>query len=153
VGDQLAVALAIHIDSDTAEDRQQEHPEHDRAVEPAPVRSDFVEKRLNAVRVVDNVLDGKVVGEKRVDHDGRGDRHERRDQIEGTDAAFDEAPRTATRANHRGNGRVAADNEAGEEEKRTERSHVMCPGPRPWPRTSTGTWRRRRWDPCGTLRA
>ena len=36
VGNQLAVALAIEVNRDRAEDRQQGDPEHDRAVEPAP---------------------------------------------------------------------------------------------------------------------
>ena len=60
VGDELAVALAVHVDRQRSEDRQQEHPEHDRAVEAAPVRRDLVEQRLHAVRVVHDVLDRVV---------------------------------------------------------------------------------------------
>ncbi len=120
VGDQLAVPFPIHVDRARSEDRQQEHPEHDRAVEPAPVGRDLVEQRLHAVRVVRDVLDREVVGEKGVDHHRRGDGHERRGEVEGAGAALDERPRTAPRSRHRNHRRVAADDERGKQQERAE---------------------------------
>ena len=90
VRDQLAVALSIHPDRTRSEDREQKHPEHDRAVEPAPVRRDLVEERLDAVRVVRDVADGKIVGQERVDHHRRCAGHQRGDEVEGTDAALNQ---------------------------------------------------------------
>ena len=117
VRNQLAMALAIDEHRNRPEHRQQEHPEHDRAVEPAPVRGDPVEQRLHAVGVVVDVLDGIVADEERVDDDGRRHGHQRGNQIERADAALDQPPRTAPRADDRDDAGVAADDERGEQQK------------------------------------
>ncbi len=106
VGNQLAMPLAVGVDGDRPEDPEQEHPEHDRAVEPAPVRGDLVGQRLRGVRVALHVLDRVVVGDEGVDHHRRRDRHQRGDQIERADAAFDQAPRSPPGAGHRCGDRV-----------------------------------------------
>ena len=90
VGNQLAMTFAVDVHGNRAEDRQQKHPEHDRAVEPAPIRGDLVEDGLDAVGVMRDVLDREVVRQERVDHDARGHDHERRDQVKRADAAFNQ---------------------------------------------------------------
>ena len=49
IRDQLAVAVAVHVHRQAAEARQQEHPEHDRAVETAPIRRDLEKQRLDRI--------------------------------------------------------------------------------------------------------
>ena len=88
---QLAMALAIDVDGGRTEDRQQKHPEHDRAVETAPVRRDLVEQRLNGVGVTLDVVDGVIAGDESVDDDARGHRHQRRDEVERADAGVDQS--------------------------------------------------------------
>ncbi len=122
-GNQLAVALAVDVHGDRAEHREQEHPEHDRAVEPAPVRRDLVEERLRGIRVPLHVLDGVVVGDEGVDQDGRRQRHQRGDEVERADAALDEPCRPPPRAGDRRGDRVRAGDERGEEQKRSECGH------------------------------
>ena len=114
VRDELTVTLAIEVDGGRSEQRQQEHPEHDRPVEPAPVRGDLVEERLHAVGVVRDVPDAEIVGEKRVDdHRGRH-RHQRGDEVERADAAFDQTAGAAPRAGDRDAGGITAGDERGE---------------------------------------
>ena len=120
IGNQLAVPLAVHVDRQRSEDRQEEHPEHDRAVQPAPVRRDLVEQRLHAVRIVRDVLDGVVAGQERIDQHGRRRDHERADQVERADAAFNQRARSASCADHRDDGGVAARDEGGKKEKRAK---------------------------------
>ena len=50
------MAIAVDVDGDRSEQREQEHPEHDRAVQPAPVRRQLVEERLRRVGVSLNGL-------------------------------------------------------------------------------------------------
>src|SRR5438046_2668497 len=64
---------------------------------------------------MDDVFDREIVRQKRVDHDGRRARHQRGDQIERPDAAFDQAPRPAPRADDRDHCGIAADDEARKE--------------------------------------
>jgi hypothetical protein len=115
----VATTYGISVDRARAEDRQQKHPEHDRAIEAAPVRRDLVEQRLRGLRVVRNVLDGEIVGEKRVDDDSRSHGHQRADEVEGANPAFDQPARLPTRTDDRDDCRIAADDEGSEKEKRS----------------------------------
>ena len=90
VRNQLAVPLAIGVNRNRAENAEEKHPEHDRAVEPAPIRRDLVGERLRGVGVALDVFDRVVVGDKRVHDHARGDRHQGRHQIEGAGSAFDQ---------------------------------------------------------------
>ena len=124
VGNQLAMAVAIHVHGQAAEARQQEHPEHDRAVEPAPVGRDLEEQRLERIGIARHVPDGEIVGDEGMDHQHRRHHHQRRHHVERADAAFDEPPRPAPRAGHRHGGRVAADDEGREENGVTQCGHM-----------------------------
>ena len=112
--------LAIDADRDAAEERQQEHPEHHRAVETAPVGGDAVEERLDAVGVVLDVADRVVAGDERVDDHTRGDREQRRDGVKGADAALDEPVVSPPGAGDRSSRRIRRDNECDDEDERTE---------------------------------
>jgi hypothetical protein len=114
IRNQLAVALAVHVDRRRPEDRQQEHPEHDRAVEPAPVRCDLVEERLDAVRVVRDVSDREVVGQEGVDDDRRRDGHQRGHEVKRADAALNQPARSEPCPGHRHSSGVTADDERGQ---------------------------------------
>ena len=160
VRDQLAVPLAVGGDGERAEDRQQEHPEEDRAVQAAPVRRDLVEERLLEIGIALDVLDRVVADDERVDDDAGGDRHQRRGQVQGADPRLDHPGRAAPRAGDRGRGRVDADDEGRQQNERAKGCHGVSQsavqhsafGPaavrrrdavlrrRPWVRTSTGTW-------------
>ena len=56
--------------------------------------------------------------------DRRRDRHQRGDQVEGADAAFNQPARAAAGADDRDDRRVAAHDERREQEKRPERGHL-----------------------------
>ena len=149
-GNELAVALAVHVDGDRPEVGEQEHPEHDRAVETAPVRRDLVGQRLRHVRVVLDVLDRVVVRDEGVNQHGGGGGHQRGHQVERPDAAFDQAPRSPPRAGHGGRERIRGNDEAGEEEEGAKCGHgpSSCSRVPPGrPRTSTGTSPSRRPAP------
>ena len=106
---------------------EQRHPEHDRAVEPAPVRRELVGQRQRGVRVALDVLDGVVAGDEGVDEHRRGDDHQRREEVERPDAALDEARRAAAGA---GDGRrdgIGARDEGGQQDERTECRHGWVP--------------------------
>ena len=90
IWDQLALALPVGLDRDRPKDRQQEHPEHDRAVETAPVRGQLVEERLDRVGVPVDVANGVILRDECVDDDRGRERHQRGDGIERTDPALDE---------------------------------------------------------------
>ena len=120
VGNQLAMAVAVHVDRDGAAHRQQEHPEEHRSVEPSPVRGNLVEERLDGVRVVLDVLDRVVVHEEGAHDDERGQRHQARDQMGGPDAALNEAAGPQARARNRRHGCVAADHERREQREVAE---------------------------------
>ena len=123
VRDQLAVGLAIDADGDGAGDREQGDPEEDRAVEAAPERGQLVEQRLTHVRVHHHVADREVVDHERVHDDGGGERQERRDGVEGADAAFDEPGGAAARADDGDRRGVGGDDERREEHERAEAGH------------------------------
>jgi hypothetical protein len=57
VRNQLAMTFAIRVDRSAPKEREQKYPEHDRAVEAAPVRGDLVEERQRGVGIVVDVLD------------------------------------------------------------------------------------------------
>ena len=145
VRNELAMALAIDVHRDGTEHRQQCHPEHDRAVEPAPVRRQLVEEGLCRIRIALDVLDRIVAGDEGVHDHGRRGSHDRRHEVEGADSAFDQRTRAAPGTTHRNRGRVGADNECGEQQVVAQGCHV-CDSTsaarravvRP-PRTSTDT--------------
>ncbi len=122
-GNQQPVALAIHVHRHAAERREQRDPEHDRAVEPAPVRRELVEERLRGVRVVLNVSNGEVAGDEGVHHDRRRDEHDRRDDVEEADAAEDQGVLTAPGAREGRRERAARDDERREQKERAEAGH------------------------------
>ena len=123
VRDQLAVPLPVRVDGDRAENREQEDPEHDRSVQAAPVRRQLVEQRLNRVGVAVDVADRVIADDERADDDRRGERHERRDQVEGPDAALQEA-RVAPAVTRDGRGgSVRAGDEGGQERVGSECRH------------------------------
>ena len=117
VRDQLAVALAVDIHRDRPEGGQQEHPEHDRAVQPAPVRRQLVEEGLCGVGVPLDVLDRIVVGRKGVNDQRRGHRHQRRDEVKRADAALDEARGSPPRPRHRAGYGITADDEGRQQDE------------------------------------
>src|SRR5262249_30612028 len=57
IWNQLSMSLTVYVNRDRRKNREQEDPEHDRTVQSAPVGRDLVEERLDAVRVMRNVLD------------------------------------------------------------------------------------------------
>jgi hypothetical protein len=122
-----AMALAIAGHGDGAEHGEQEDPEENRAVEPAPVRRDLVGQRHRAVRVALDVLDRVVAGDEGVDDDAGRDGHQRGGHVEGADAAFDQRARPAPSAGDRRGQRVAGDHEGGEQDERAEGRHASCP--------------------------
>ena len=124
VGDELAMPFAVDIHRARSEHGQQEHPEHDRPVEAAPVRGDLVEQGLDRVRVVLDVPDRVVVGHERVNQHGRGQRHQRREEVERADTAFDQPARSATGADDRHRHRVCTHHEGGRQNKRAEGCHI-----------------------------
>ncbi len=128
-GDQLAMALTVDRDRNRPEDRQQKDPEHDRAVESAPVGRDPVAERLRGIGVVLDVLDRVIADEKRADDDRRRDRHQRGGHVEGADAALDEPARSPASAGDAGRERVAGHDEGREEDEGSERSHAVSPQP------------------------
>src|SRR5262245_11614872 len=149
--------LAVDVDGRRAERGQQRHPEHDRAVQPAPVRGELVEHRLDRVRIALDVADRVVADDEGVDDDRRRHAHDGREQVEGADAALDQRTRAAARAGDRDRRGVGTDDERGQQQVIPERGHAATlrpkawvswtapPGPRGPRRTSTGTWRSFPW--------
>ena len=128
VRNQFAVTDAIDLDGDRAERGQQQDPEHDRAVEPAPVRRDLVGERLRRVRIALDVFDRVVVGDKRVDENARGKRHQRGDGVEGADAAFDQPVGPGAGAGDAGRKRKCRDDERGKQDERAKGRHGLGSG-------------------------
>ena len=82
-------------------------------------------------------------------------RHQRGDQVERADAAFDQPPRAAPRADDRHDRRVAADDERGEQQERAEGGHGLayasccCRCARTSTGTSPSTPFGSAWNPSG----
>ena len=91
-GNQQPMPFAVHVDGDAAENREQRDPEHQRPVETAPVRRQFVEQRLRAVGIALHVLDAEVADDEGVDDDGGEHAHDRGHGVEEAGAAVDERP-------------------------------------------------------------
>ena len=123
IRNQLALALPVRVDRAGSKNRQQRDPEHDGAVEPTPVGGDLVEQRLGRVRVVVDVDDGIVFGDEGVDNDRRRQQHERRDDVEGADAALNQPGGASTRAGHRDGSSIAARDERRQECEVPQRCH------------------------------
>ena len=117
--------LAVRAHRDGAEYREQEHPEHDRAVQTTPVRRHLVEQWLDRIRVAIDVRDRIVLGHEGMDDDGGGEGHQRRDEVEGTDAALGQPSRSSPGADDRRGRRVATHDERGEEDKRPREAMVV----------------------------
>ena len=124
IRDQLPLALPVAVDGDSAEHRQQEHPEHDGAVEAAPVRGQLVEQRLGGVRIAVDVANAVVLADECVDDDRRRQGHQRRYQIERADTALNEAGGTATRPRYRRRDGIGAGDERGEQREGTKCGHA-----------------------------
>ena len=131
VGNQLPMALPVHVDGNAAEDRQQRHPEHDRAVEAAPVGRQLVGERLGGVRIAMDVFDRVVAGDEGVDDHRRGGQHDGHRQVEGAGSAFDQALRAPACTSYRDRGRVGARDERGEQQIEPEGRHLAGRRSRP----------------------
>src|SRR5262249_48066142 len=90
VWNELAMAFPVDEYRNRSEDRQQEHPEHDRAVQAAPVRRDLVPERLEGLRLLRDVWNREAVGRERVDEAAGRRGHKGGDEVEPADAAFDQ---------------------------------------------------------------
>ncbi len=137
VRDELPMPFLVDPHGRRAEQRQQEHPEHDRAVEAAPVGRQLVAERLRALGIALHVLDGEVADHERVDDDAGGHRHQRRHQIQRADAALDQAGVAAAGTDHGGGRRVG-----GDDKRRQEQDCAECGHGRISERTDVGRgWR------------
>ena len=67
-----------------------------------------------------DVFDRVVAGQKRIDDDGRGDRHQRGNQVERADPAFNQPARPSARADDRHDTCVGAHDERGKQKKRSK---------------------------------
>ncbi len=123
VRNQFAMPFPVHLHRHRAEQRQQEHPEHHRTVEPAPVGGDLVEDRLDAVGVALHVADGEIPRHERIDDDAGGHRHQRGDGVERADAAFNQPIVMAPRAGHGGGRRIGRGDKGEEQEERAQGRH------------------------------
>ena len=141
VGQDLAVPVAVGVDGDGREHRQQEDPPEDRAVEAAPVGGDLVEERRGDVGGALDVLDRIVVGHERVDEGDRRQPQHRGQRIGGRTSRLDESRAPATHPNN-GSGRaIGRDDESDEQGQGAESSHgspraVRIPRPRSFFRVS-----------------
>ena len=82
--------ILVERDRNAAKKSQHRHPEHDRTVEPPPIRCDLVEERLHGIRVMLDVFDRVIARDEGVDDDGGGNRHHAGEEVERSDAAFNQ---------------------------------------------------------------